>query len=188
MIRPVVGVDPSLTGTGVAIVLGDAAEIVQTTTIRSTGHRGDSLETRRRRLKALRDEIMDWIPDNALVVLEGPAYSQGSAGTWDRAGLWWSILHALGDREVLTHVALCPPSTRAMYATGRGNAGKMDVVAAIVRRFPQVETANDNEADALAMAAMGRRLLGHPIDNPPQTHLRAMSGLEYDEEAIHVLA
>jgi len=182
--RVVVGLDPSITGTGVAVVAGPG--FIQTSTITSSGKRGDSLQARTDRLRRLKAAVLDWVPEGSLVVIEGPAYSKGNAGTWDRAGHWWGLVMALADHEA-TDVVLCPPNVRAMYATGRGTAGKADVAMAIAKRFPQVEIHGDNEADALVMAAMGRRLLGDPIDNPPQTHTRAMGSLELPE-ALHAMA
>jgi len=177
-VTTVVGLDPSLTGTGIAVVSGPG--FIQTATVSSKGRRGDTLQTRADRMASLKHEVLEWVPDGALVVIEGPAYSKGNAGTWDRAWFWGSLVSALVGHEG-TQVVLCPPNTRAKYATGRGNAGKADVAMAIARRFPQVELHGDNEPDALAMAAMGRRLIGHPVDNPPQTHLQAMKGLELPE-------
>ena len=74
---------------------------------------------------------------------------------------------------------MCPPTSRATYATGKDNAGKDAVLAAVVRRYPDVDVTGNDEADALVMAAMGARLLGHPLeDSLPQSHLRALAGLE----------
>lgn len=185
MTRVVVGLDPSLTGTGIAVVAGPG--FIQTTTVTSSGKRGASLQARVDRLRKLKAAVLEWVPEGSLVVVEGPAYSKGNAGTWDRAWFWGSLVSALAEHEG-TDVVLCPPNIRAMYATGRGNAGKADVAMAVAKRFPQVDLHGDNETDALAMAAMGRRLIGEPIDNPPQTHTRAMKSLELPEALSHAMA
>jgi len=72
-----------------------------------------------------------------------------------------------------------PPKVRAIYATGKA-LDKDQVLAAVVRRYPNVPIGNNNEADALILAAMGARKLGHPYEpSLPQTHLRAMDGAEW---------
>ena len=71
-----------------------------------------------------------------------------------------------------------PPPTRAMFATGRGNAGKDEVLAAAIRRYPAWGIAGNDIADATVLAAIGARLLGHPLEESlPQTHLRALNKL-----------
>ena len=63
-----------------------------------------------------------------------------------------------------------------MYGTGKGNAGKDEVMLATARRYTnQAEVANNDQADALVLAAMGARHLGAPIEESlPQSHLRAL--------------
>jgi crossover junction endodeoxyribonuclease RuvC len=115
-----------------------------------------------------------------LVVVEGPSYASTSPHTHDRAGLWWLVVGRLlncGHR-----VAIAPPSSRAKYGTGKGNAGKDLVLASVVRRYPDVEVTGNDEADALLLAAMGARRLGAPIDDLPKTHLAALSGVAWPEE------
>ena len=75
-----------------------------------------------------------------------------------------------------------PASSRAKYATGRGNAGKDEVLLAVSRRYPHAPIVNNDQADAVALAAMGARLLGEPIeDSLPKTHLDALAKLAAPE-------
>ena len=67
-----------------------------------------------------------------------------------------------------------PPKTRAKYATGNGGADKRAVLAAVRAAYPQFTIRNDNEADAVVLAAIGARSLGHPIDDLPASHLAAL--------------
>lgn len=171
----VVGLDPSLTSFGIAVVGGGSPALVAR--VKSSGKRGDDVVARQRRISDLGTSVLEYVPSNALVVMEGPAYSSSSSGVWDRAGLWHDILRRLISRG--HEVVVCPPTSRAMYATGKGNAGKDAVLAAVVRRYPDIEVTGNDEADALVMAAMGARLLGHPLEESmPQSHLRALAGLE----------
>lgn len=146
----VVGVDLSLSATG----MSDGSS---TWLVRSTGHRGDSLYDRNERLAGLVCRVVDHVVDHGadLVVLEGPSLGQGrQAGTHDRAGLWWLLVHQLHVRGL--QLVEVPPAALKKYATGKGNANKGAVIDATARRFPEVETgADDNRCDALWLAAMG---------------------------------
>ena len=55
---------------------------------------------------------------------------------------------------------------------------------AAARRFPDVEVTNNNEADALVLAAMGARHLGRPIDDMPKSHLTALDAVRWPEGTL----
>ena len=152
----VVGLDLSLTGTG--IVLIDEGGIY-TSLIKSRGKRGDSLAQRAHRLATLRKQIAELIPEGAHIVVEQPAYSSSMGSMHDRSGLWWLIVGWLHPFHNVTEVA---PGTLKKFATGKGNAGKDEMLAAAIRRYPSVEIVDNNVADAMHLAAMGARYLGHP--------------------------
>jgi crossover junction endodeoxyribonuclease RuvC len=76
-------------------------------------------------------------------------------------------------RGVVVEVA---PTTRAMYATGSGRAKKPEVLAAVRLSFPGVRVSNDNAADALALAAMGSRNLGRPLEAVDLTSKQMAAG------------
>src|SRR5690606_34094716 len=114
-------------------------------------------------------DIQDWAhmmckPDDGpdLIVMEAPAFSKNNGMAHERAGLWWKIYEAVTGYSV--HVLVVKPNLRAKYATGRGNAGKDEVMLAASRRYPDAEITNNNEADAVALAAMGARLMAEPVD------------------------
>lgn len=166
----VYGIDPSLTATGIAVVDTDDLLVVETSTITSKGSVVATLTQRRKRLAELVREATRGpvAVDDARVVLEAPAYSRNNAGTWDRAGLWWLIVDELFLHRV--PVITIAPTSRAKYATGKGTAGKDEVLLAVAKRFAHVDVANNNEADALVLAAMGADLAGHPIVEMPAAH------------------
>jgi crossover junction endodeoxyribonuclease RuvC len=178
----VVGLDLSLTCTGVAVATQNGAI---TDRITSTGHKGDTLADRADRLWRLRTEVLAHTISADLVVIEGPSYGSTTPGMHDRSGLWWQIVGWLmaADKPVVE----VPPSTRCRYATGRGNANKDDVLSAVIRRYPHVDVNGNDEADALILAAMGARHLGHPLEVPPQgirdtlpvAHLAAMGAVTW---------
>lgn len=151
----VVGLDLSLTGTGIAII-GEAG--IRTALIGSKGKKADSLAQRAARLARLFEQITNLIPQGALVVIESP--TPGSMGSQhDRSGLWWLIVNHLQPFHIVAEVV---PGTAKKYATGKGDADKDQVLAAAIRRYPTAEVVNNNIADALHLAAMGARYLGHP--------------------------
>ena len=165
------GLDLSLTSTGVCILDGDDVAL-HTITSRPAG---DGWAARRRRLTLITSRIvaLTWVTN--LVVVEGPAYSKTTGAQHDRAGLWWMVVNALYDNGC--YVAVVPPTSRAKYATGKGNSGKDAVLAAAVRRYTWVPIGGNDEADATILAAMGRRFLGSPVDDPlPAVNRGAMAG------------
>ncbi|WP_434315866.1 hypothetical protein [Leifsonia sp. P73] len=175
--QAVVGLDLSLTGTGVALLGG---EHPRTQTIRSKGKADDGLLTRARRLHKLADEVIGWAALGDIVIIEQPAYGQTGGSHHDRSGLWWITMHALTVLDAGVRFAEVTPQGVKMYATGRGNASKSEVLAQVIKRYPQADVANDNEADALVLAAIGARLAGHPIeDSLPAANLRAMEKVRW---------
>lgn len=170
----IIGIDPSLTATGIAVTDTTTGSIY-TDTI-TTKNSGNGIHERLIRFGAIGARLIDHLPNHqALAVIEGPAYASNGAGTWDRAGLWWTITRVLDAYEIPTIEV--PPATRARYATGRGNASKDEVLIAAVRRYPQADITDNNQADAVILAAIGARLTGAPIDTLPKTHTSALTKL-----------
>lgn len=148
----VVGLDLSLTGTGLAHMRGTEAV---TDTIAPPPNRQTGLP----RLRWLRTELVALIGQPDLLVVEGPSYSSFGRGTHDRAGLYWLILDALWNRGI--PVAVAPPANLKQYATGKGGgktASKDAVLLSAARRYPTF-TGDNNAADALWLAAMGTAYL-----------------------------
>lgn len=180
----VVGLDLSLTGAGFAAIQSkDAAECgsprLLTKTFASSGATKDPITKRAGRIEKMADEIVDEVGNlidfPRLICLEDMPYGAQGAGTVDRTGLWWLVITKI-RRRFYVPIVLVNVSTVKIYATGRGNkVGKDEVMLAIARRYQDAPITNNNEADAFVLAAIGKRLLGEPIeDSLPQTHLRAM--------------
>lgn len=155
--RNVWGVDPSLTSTGLARIGEDyEPELI---TVRSTGHRVDSYGTRHARIDRLSTEITAFIkPDDTLVIIEGPALRSTDPGVWDRAGLWWLLYSRIVELGV--PVGVCPPKTRAKWATGNGNADKKMVRAGVQALWPDVKISNSDVSDGLCFATMAAQIVG----------------------------
>lgn len=176
----VVGLDLSLASTGIAsAILGTptTATAVERIVTRPTGH---SVAHRCHRLGRITEQIKLWTSGAALVVIEGPALRMTSGAAHERAGLWWLVAMRLVANDI--PVAVVPPASRAKYATGRGVAGKDQVLAAVVKRYPHIEVEGNDEADALILTAMGARHLGRPIERGlPAVNLAAMNGVRWPE-------
>ena len=165
--RPVNGIDLSLTATGIARIRGGLTDAF---TIPSKGKKDDDLPTRAARLFDLENRISQCLDTDAFYVIERPAFSSLGGSHHDRSGLWWLLVSKLIHGRRLIEVS---PTSVKKYATGIGNASKMQVMAAAIKRYPEVTIPDDNAADALILAAMGARLLGEPIEEAlrPSTSL-----------------
>jgi len=128
-----------------------------------------------RRITHIADRIEAWADLHAddLVVIEGPVTHAPSAHRSKMLGGWWAVAARVAPL-VDDPVMVVPPKTRATDATGRGSADKPEVLAAVRANYPRFTIADDNQADAVVLAAIGARSLGHPIDELPASHLAAL--------------
>lgn len=152
----VLGIDPSLTGTGL-VVLNSRGRIVDHTTIKTKPIRGAD------RLTVIEQVVRNWLrhlEPGDIVVIESPSYGSRTGNQHELAGLWWILRRAVADRSNMLggrlRVYVVAPKARAKYATGNGNADKAEVMAAVHRAYPQVDNSwDDNACDALVLAHMG---------------------------------
>lgn len=162
----VIGLDLSLTSTGMAEVKDGVVENYQR--VRSSGKKGATVRQTAERLRHIVDSVVTWIEgdDTDLVVIEAPSFGSTTGSQHERGGLWWMVAEEL-VAEGHT-IATVSPQGRAKYATGRGNAKKDEVEAAVRARYelacgwPLGKC--DDIADAVVLAAMGSRWIGYPID------------------------
>lgn len=179
------GLDLSLTGTGIAThdATGWHTEVVET-----RPRAGDRVSVgTKARMDTIRQAIgrhLDkWDPD--LVVIEQPIWGgrTASAKAADRAGLWWLVFEDLTVRprgSIFPRVAAVVNTSRARYATGKGNASKMACMAAAVKRYPTADIVDDNAADAVILAAMGKRWLGEPVEpSLPKVNLDGLARVDW---------
>lgn len=176
----VVGLDPSTTSSGVA-VMHDSVDPFNpgrkftTYRVKSKPDKDSTWSQRHHRMQVITANIVAPIPKRSLVVIEAPAYSSASPGTFDRYGLWWKIYDRLEDHECV--ILPVPPPVRCKYATGKGNADKDTVLAATVKRYTDlgIDVDGNDIADAVNFLAIGARYLGHPIEaDMPKLNLTAM--------------
>lgn len=181
MTHHVVGLDLSMTNTGVAVIRG--GEAVRVRNVLSgppegpvvDGRRQISLLARRNRLQSIAARVLTFaleghdpeVDDAPLFVIEAPVYAgmSASGSVHDRAGLWWLITHLAFKRGIVVEVS---PTALKRYATGKGSGRKEGVLAALPHMVPGLFIDDDNAADAVVLAAMGARALGHPVEPSPQ--------------------
>lgn len=167
----IIGIDPSMTSTGLCIVDRRASGNDFTAVCRTIKTKsGDgSWTTQYERIALITAHITEELEKlPTLVSMEAPAFSRVQGHQHDRSGLWWGIFAACWRRGI----PVITPTTnqRMQYATGKGNADKDIVLASAIRRWPDVDFAGNDEADALILAAIGCRVLGVAIDSVPPTH------------------
>lgn len=174
----VVGIDLSLTSTGIAVLNGEHHTLYR---VRSSGKKDDTLAQRRARLDSIAGQVVNVAVSHApdLVVIEGPSMNSQHGHPHDRSGLWWLVVFSLQGRGL--SVMEVPPNNRIKYATGKGagpDASKDAVLTAVVRRYSDIEVKGNDQADALLLAAIGRRMLGDPIEpSVPSANLAALTKL-----------
>jgi Holliday junction resolvasome RuvABC endonuclease subunit len=172
---PVLGIDPSLTATGLAYWQGSKPVLLRII----TNPTSPEPRAKAARVFAIVGEVLAFAPEECVTVIEAPVVATGGASgaLFDRAGVYWLLVKALWERGP---VVVVQPATRSIYATGKGNASKRDVLASMRSRHRDLEIADDNEADALALCAMGARWQNEPFDGQigPEV-MRAMNAVHW---------
>ena len=181
----IVGIDLSLTGTGLAEITlrpGELDELasVQTSVVAvAKAVKDPQLQDDFDRQTQITERVMDWVkgpmhfaspvnlPD--LVVIEKLFNSTTSAGMLiERAGLWWRIVGSMLCWNI--PVVHAVQSQGKKFLTGSGNADKGAMAMYASKLYPQwtpatMKNAND-EADAIAMASIGVGLMASDVDWP----------------------
>ena len=169
----VTGLDLSLTATGVSD--GRRCWLIQPGQLRG-----------QQRMQYLRRELTRHCQHADLIVVEGPAFAGPSrnkkkppAMAHESAGWWWIATHTLW--RMGKPIAVVSPPDLKIYITGKGIASKEDVRVHVDRRLRSVLVRDNNEADALVLAAMGYDWSGYPLIALPQTHRRALAKVAWPE-------
>lgn len=165
----VLGIDPSLTSTGLAIVQDGQVHDLKRVRTKLTGHE---------RIETILNAVRDAAAGCDAVGIEGAAMNAKGSSVLQIFGLWGVITHDLWATG--RHYYVVTPGGRCKYATGKGNADKDHVLAAVIRRYATADVTGNDVADALVIAAMGARMLGEPLEEAlPDTHLKAMDGVQW---------
>lgn len=158
----VAGVDLSLTGTG--IVTADGTPYL----VETKDKRGEE------RLDYIAAKVREHTTGADVVLIEGFSFGSKGSAVYEIGGVGWLVrwmLWRTGQRYVIV-----PPATLKMYATGRGNANKADMLAAAIKRLG-VEFTDDNLVDATWLRAAGLDLACEPLVTMPEVNRRALGVL-----------
>lgn len=191
----VVGLDLSLTSTGVAVLSAQGAELypLLLRCVGEDGKRTDTYQQRSRRVRAqcraidlcIGTAVPEYLRPGAaghhvaLAVVEGPIYAGKLLPSYfDRAGLFHGVFGSLDARGV--PIAVIPSTTGHQFVTGRGHPvddRKSDIIAEVAKWWPQgPRIHNGDQADALGLALMGAMQLGHkPPFRPRARHYNALA-------------
>jgi len=182
-VTTVIGLDLSLTNTGIAHITWNDDEVMASIQrAQSKGSKTDTWEARSVRILNLANEIQKRTLPAALVVVEGPSFSSVSVSSHDRSWLWGKVF----DRMMLNGVpvVVVPPASAKKWATGKGNADKDDMMLAAARMWPALDEIKNDTADALALAGIGMQLLGGPCPFPVHAYRSAVVDKLRDELAV----
>lgn len=118
--------------------------------------------------------------DNPVAVIEGysfasrnsQAHSIGELGGVIRVELW---------RNNIPYVEVAP-TARAKFATGKGNASKVEVMSAVSARTGKVwsGSAADDMCDAWVLEEMALTAMGSPRYEWPKQNLSALEAINWD--------
>ena len=97
------------------------------------------------RVNDIRREVMQFSSVADVVVIEGYSFGSQGRAVYQIAELGGVIRYSLWMRKV-PYVEV-PPSTLKKWATGKGNVGKDEMIAAAIRKHG-FEGSNNNAADA----------------------------------------
>lgn len=166
----VIGLDLSLTGTGVAAI--DVATASLSTAVHASPPPAtDSLAGHVARHRQLADGIVAQAvaTDPILAVVEGLQFSvkMRDSSLTRRGFLWWAVIEGLCDAGV--PVMEVTPQQIKQFATGKGNASKAEMVAAYAKAWPDAPLGRsvEDRADAAHAAALGAAWVG--VEGLPQS-------------------
>lgn len=170
----VMGLDPSLTSTGVAVMTPDGR--AQTELVKSTGKVTDTITDTANRIGQITSQVFSFAVsvNPAVVVIESATFStHKDTSAHRRAGLWWSLVQVVGEHWPVVDVT---PSQLKKYATSKGNAPKETVLMTAARKWGHevVEDGSYDRADALFLASMGSQYLGGDVPLKLTDYRRAL--------------
>lgn len=158
----VLGVDPSLTATGIA--RPDGSCLILNTKLRGA-----------ERLAWLRDAVEIHVLSADIIMLEGYAFARPNQA--HQIGEWGGVLRLLLHESGVPWVEV-PPKKLKKFATGSGNAEKGHMLSAAIQRLGYTGHSND-EADALWLREMALQHYGCSPVTLPAAQLAALAGIAW---------
>ena len=162
------GLDLSLTSTGYCFD-GESGVI-------ATGLLGTE------RLEAVKDDLSNLLIANKIdcVLLEGYSFASRSGQAFsigELGGVIRLLIHNLGIKLVEI-----PPTCRAKFATGKGNASKNEVISSISARTGIVwgNPGADDKCDAWILEEMGLAYIGKQRYSWPEVNMSALEKIDWN--------
>jgi crossover junction endodeoxyribonuclease RuvC len=168
-----VGLDLSLTGSGVCVKRGDVLTVATIKTNPQTCV--DDLA----RMIHIRDVVMGKIPDNTKMICIEDFFTGPFAGSGIRLAMLGAIVRVALYERGLSFMVVAP-STLKKHVLGKGVGEKSLILRAVYKSYG-LEVANDNEADAVVLCGMGEQfygaLRGTSMDGTPKYQQEVMRKL-----------
>jgi len=162
----IVGIDPSLTNTAVAVTTPTTKKVLLFNSPAAAKDTSLSQTHRIAITRAYLRKLFKKFPAR-LVMLEGYAYASamvrelmGEVGNSIRLGVFWDNPDLVGPVVIVT------PQQLKKYILGKGRGtskGKEKIMMKVLQDF-RIETDNNNEADAAVLAVIGRDLYNVMMD------------------------
>jgi len=123
--------------------------------------------------------LLTTAPSNVVVVIEGYSFASRN-----------SQAHSIGELGGVLRLTMfqmgipfieVPPTCRAKFATGRGNASKTEVMSSLSARTGIVWSGKgaDDMADAYVLEEMGLAVQGKARHDWPKSHLEALEKVDW---------
>lgn len=155
------GVDQSLTGTGITVFANGEEYYYLIDTSRTKGTKAPTIDYTRR-LMQLQDEVRNLIKKHKIthLCMEGMAFGAKGQAIFDIGGLS-HMFRAMYIREGIKFI-IAPPKTIKKYFTGTGNADKLAMIEECMNRGANItffktikkqRVFDDNVADSYALAS-----------------------------------
>lgn len=160
----IVGIDPSLTGTGIVVL--DDGSITSKKLIKTKPNDGGPQGEIERLLtiKAQIQEVIEQVRPK-LVLMEGLAFSaRNTTALMQLAGLSYLIREYLAVRKI--PFVIVAPTTLKKFVTGKGNGPKDIVILETYKRYG-ISFLDNNLCDAFGLAQCGLAVLGDSKEKLP---------------------
>lgn len=166
-----IGIDWSLTACGVAAYVDGEWDRCTIPTKPDDG----TIEGYLDRVEHIAAKVTAWADPAAgdVWAIEGPSLGAKGAAVDRMFGGWWLTVKALRDHHAAPWVFA--PSSLKKLATGKGNAGKDEVLLATAKRLPEADVRNNNESDAVWAAIAASIIRGEPIIQLPANHTAGLT-------------
>lgn len=164
--RTTVGIDPSLTGTGIVVLQN--GRVVEETLVKSK-NTGGRPKDEMLRLTAIVDSVREVVEkyQPELICIEGLAFmARNTSALVQLSGLNYLLRLSFGD----TPYIVVTPSSLKKFISGKGNAQKDLMLLETYKRYG-VSFESSDLADAFGLSQVGHALLD--IHTPPLTQAQS---------------